>query len=278
MPALAGSWVRTVDWMAPEGEVIGEGELVVQINPGVLIENEETHKVALEEEQLRAEAQSAQNSLAVIDAETQLAQAKSMRQLAWLDAQIPESAVTQLNYERAQLALENAENALQLSRVALANAKTKQKEQIPVGKRLINQADQTWQRTQEALQKISIRAQREGYVIYGENPMTRSKIFPGAAVPPGTVIATIADRSDLQFVFWVHDADIHSIQASDRLTVIPDALPDIEVEAQINLISNHAVERETWSQGGYFKVTARPLSDIPDELLPGMAIFGKREE
>ena len=278
MPAQFGFWARTVDWMAPEGQLVRQGDIVVRIDPGTLLETEETSRVALEEERARIESREEQNNLAVLDAETQYATAKTQRQIAWLDAQIPESAVTELEFEQAQLALENADNALKLAQVALEHAKTKREEQRPVSEKTFKQRQLTWQNSKRALDQLTIRADREGYVIYGENPMSFSRIFPGASVPAGTIIATIADRSQLQFVFWVHDADIRHIEYDQLLTVIPDALPKMEIEAEVSLVSNHAVERDAWSQGGYFKVTAKPTSGIPEQVLPGMAIFAQLKE
>ena len=277
MPATPGTWIRNVDWMAPEGVWVNKGDVVVRINPGQLIEQEESRRTSLEEQTMNMAAQDAQNLIAVIDAETQLEQAKSTRQLAWLDAQIPSTAITQLDYEKSQLALQNAENALRLAEEALEHALQKREEHEPVAKQAIEHAQTTWQQSRDALDQIDILAERDGIMLYGENPRTGAKIFPGEALPTGSLIATIAARGQLQFVFWVHDADVRKVDTSDVLTVIPDALPFQEIEAKVIWISNYAVERESWSEGGYFKLIAEPMELIPGEWLPGMAIFAERK-
>ena len=57
--------------------------------------------------------------------------------------------------------------------------------------------------------------------------------------------------------------------------MIADALPDQEVKAEVAWIANYATTRETWSQGGYFKLIAEPNDRLPEMFLPGMAVFGE---
>ena len=98
------------------------------------------------------------------------------------------------------------------------------------------------------------------------------KIFAGESLMPGHPIVTIASREQLQFVFWVHDADINRLSRGLTLSIVADALPELTVEAEVEWIGNHALTRETWSQGGYFKLIAKPISPVPDDFIPGMAI------
>ena len=112
-------------------------------------------------------------------------------------------------------------------------------------------------------------------MIYGENPMTGQKIFAGETLTPGTVIAAVANRDQLRFVFWVHDADMERLSVGQKLTVLADALPNHVVAARVAWIANYAITRETWSQGGYFKLIADPETYLPGDFLPGMAVFAE---
>lgn len=272
MPNLPYTFRSQVGWLAPEGSYVEVGDVVVRIEPGNLVELAEALEAAYEEELVAAESHRAEHTLAIIDAETALEVAKTTRDLAWLDAQIPATAVTQLIYDRAELALENAENALRVAEETLANTKLKFDELKPVIDLRVSQAEASWLSLRDALGRLEIRTERAGIVIYAENEFSSMRIFAGDTLMPGHPIATIASRDQLQFVFWVHDADINLLTTGQSLSVIADALPDLEIEAKVDWIGNYATTRETWSQGGYFKMIAKPTSPMPESFIPGMAI------
>ena len=270
MPNLPYTFRSQVEWLAPEGSQVEEGDVVVRIHPGSLIEQAEVLETAYEEQVVSAETSQAEHTLWIIDAETALEAAKTARDIAWLDAQVPASAVTELIYDRAQLALENAENALRLAEEALANAKRKFDELKPVLE--VREAEASQLRVREALDRLTIRAERSGIVIYAENEFGGMKIFAGESLMPGQTIATIASGEHPQFVFWVHDADINQLNEGQRLSVVADALPDLVIEAEVDWIASYASDRESWSQGGYFKLIAKPISTTPSSFIPGMAV------
>ena len=272
MPNLPFTFRSQVGWLAPEGSYVEVGDVVVRIEPGNLVEMAEALEAAYEEELVAAETSRAEHTLAIIDAETALEVAKTTRDLAWLDAQIPATAVTQLIYDRAELALENAKNALTVAEETLDNAELKIEELKPVVDLRVRQAEASWITVRDAMDRLEIRTERAGIVIYAENEFSSMKIFAGDTLMPGHPIATIASRDQLQFVFWVHDADINQLTTGQSLSVIADALPELEIEAEVDWIGNYATTRETWSQGGYFKLIAKPTSPLPESFIPGMAI------
>lgn len=272
MPNLPHTFRSQVEWLSPEGSQVNEGDVVVRIHPGSLMEMAEVLETAYEEQLVSAETAQAEHTLWIIDAETALEGARTTRDIAWLDAQVPASAVTELIYDRAQLALENAENALRLAEEALANAERKFDELKPVLEVRVGQAEASQIQMREALNRLTIRAERAGIVIYAENEFGGMKIFPGDTLMPGQTIVTIASGEQPQFVFWVHDADINQLNEGQRLSVIADALPDVVIEAEVDWIATYASERESWSQGGYFKLIAKPISATPNSFIPGMAV------
>ena len=272
MPSLPFTWMRQVAWIAPEGSFVNVGDVVVRIEPGNLVEEEERLEAAYEEQLVAAEIETAENRLAVIDAEIALEVARVNRELALLDAQIPATAATQLNYDRAQLELGNAENAVSLSEQALANAQRKLDELTPVLDLRVKTAAARWSRVKAAINQLQISAERPGIVIYAENEFSGVKVFAGETLQPGHAIATVATRDQLQFVFWVHDADVSQFRAGQVLSVIADSSPGVIVQAEVDWIAKYADSREDWSQGGYFKLVAKPLFPLPDSFVPGMAV------
>ena len=275
LPRLPGAWMRTIAWMAPEGEFVQEGDLVVRLDPGNLISTEESAEIALEERRLRANLTEARQELAILDAKTSLVNAETSVRIAEIDAEIPEDVQTSLMYEQSQLALLNAQNALRRAQNSLNIAIKKRDQQRPVTQRSIAQAELEWQRAKNALDSTEIRAEHSGIMIYGENESTGTKIFPGETCAAGTLLATIARRESLHFRIWVHEADIRKVQKGTLLRVTPDALLNKSVGARVDWVSSQATSRTNWGSAGHFAVTASPTEKLAKDFLPGMSIMAE---
>ena len=272
MPRLPGTWVRSVAWMAPEGEVVEAGDLIVTLDPGDLLTNLDTMKVELENSHLQGEAQLTANEVSIIDARIAMLQAESAVILARIDAEIPLEATIGLTHEQNQLNLVNAENAYERAKTQLTNLQEQRAKLIPYIEMNIQHATEAFEQVQNAIEQTEIRAEKRGLMIYGENPMTGEKIFPGQSFPPSAVLAMVANQSSLQFRFWVHEADIMKIIPDTRLSVTPDAVPQSTVPATVQWMSKQASNRDEWSEGGYFEVVARPLTTLPEDFVAGMSV------
>ena len=267
---------RTVEWMAPEGSAVEAGDPVVRLDPSDLIAQKESLEIQLEDTQANAESQIAQQELAVFDAETAVIRAESNLAMAKLDASMPKGTIPDLTYERNQLTLANATNALKRAIRALEDAVLAKEQAIPVREKTVERALADMEDIDGAVEQTEIFATQPGFVIYGVNRWTDEKVYPGTAVYSSMEIAKVASRDSLQFRFWTHEADVRKLEIGTEVVVTPDSLPDQTVQARVTWISSQANERE-WSDGGYFEVTAVPTDGIqlPQDFLPGMAIVGE---
>mgnify|MGYP000449935387 CR=1 FL=1 len=134
----------------------------------------------------------------------------------------------------------------------------------------------TVEQAQAALDATEIRATKAGFMIYGENPYNGKKIFPGETHYSGFQIAQIASREDLQIRFWVHEADIREIGEGDAVDVIADAQGSKAFTTRISWLSSQAINKEDWSDSGYFQVLAKPTDGMPQGVMPGMSVMGSR--
>ena len=180
-----------------------------------------------------------------------------------------------LDYDRFQLALAIAEQALQRARTTLSDKKVERAGVVPVTEMSIAKAETEWRRLRDAIAQTRIYADRDGLVIYGENPFTGSKIFPGVMLQTTVKIAEVASRKKLQFHFWVHEADILKLPVGARMVIAPDAMPGRSVTATVDWTSKQATTREEWSKGGYFEMRAVPVEAVPKDFIPGMAVMSE---
>ena len=280
IPRLPGAWQRQVEWMAPEGQSVQPGDLLVRLDPGTLIEWEEQQRTDLEALSLEAVRKQAERDLAMFDAETEVIRSESAVRVATIDAAVPESATNRLDYERAQLVLSTAAQALARSNTDLAARREEDAGARDVMRQRLEKADYEWQRLRTALAQTEIKAERTGIMIYAEHPYTGKKIFPGETHETRTTLARVANPLRLQFRFWAHEADILLLEPGARLVVRADALPGVAIPAVVDWSSKQAGERDEWSQGGYFEVTARPVpgSMSGGEFMPGMSVMAELDD
>ena len=278
MPRLPGAWQRSIEWMAPEGSTVSVGDLIVRLDPGGLIALEEQAIIDLEGRRRENERRQAELDLAIMDAETAALQAESAVRLARIDAEVPPTATSRLIHSRAQLTLATAEQALERAYAELAdrkaeNAGAQESMNLAVARAALEAA-----RMRDALERTRVHATKAGFLIYAEGEFTGRKAFPGDTLPSGASIAHVASRDDLRFRFQVHEADILKLPLGTRIIVVADAIPTPSVVATVDWTSNQATEREAWSRGGYFVVTAVPVDGMPDVFMPGMSVMAKLEQ
>ena len=273
MPSLPGGWQRRIEWMADEGSEVAAGDLIVRLDPGTLISEEEKARTDLEKQRYTAARGIDELKLQVLDAEQSQAQAESNVALAELDAVIPANTIPRLDYERYQLALETAQQALARAEKDLANQRAALTDQERQATLEVAQAERNYQRIRDALTATEIRAEKPGFMIYADNPFTGRKIFPGDTLYAGLQIASIASRDDLQVRLWIHEADFLEVSPGQRLEVAADAQGIPPFEAIIRWRSSQAVAREEWSDSGYFEAYAEPGDTLPAAIMPGMSVL-----
>ena len=274
MPSLPGGWQRQIEWMAPERTEVAVGDVVVQLDPGNLISEEEQARTNLEKSQLSAARRIDELKLEVLDAELELARAESLVRMTELDAVIPERTIPKIDYDRYQLAFQTARRDLVRREAELLNKREELDDVTRESALEVQQAESNYRRINDALESTSIKATKAGFIVYGSNPFTGTKVFPGETLYAGFEIASIASREDLQIRFWVHEADILEVRGGQDIEVVADALADQPFPASITWASSQAVAREDWGDAGYFEVLAAPVSGIPELLMPGMSVMG----
>ena len=276
MPSLPGAWQRRIEWMVSEGSEVGVGDIVVRLDPGDLIAREEQLRTDLEKRRLSAARRIDELKLEVLDAESALADAESAVRLAELDAAVPRSTIPKLDYDRYQLALDVSRKDRVRAEAQLLIKREELEDTIEETALEVAQAESNYTRIKDALVATEIRAEKAGFMIYGENRFNGKKIFPGETHYSGFKIAQIASREDLQIRFWVHEADIREIAQGDAIDVVADAQGSEDFATRVSWRSNQAVNKEDWSDGGYFQVLAEPVDGMPPSVMPGMSVMGMR--
>ncbi|MEL6948733.1 MAG: HlyD family efflux transporter periplasmic adaptor subunit [Pseudomonadota bacterium] len=273
MPSLPGAWQRRIEWMAEEGTRVKAGDLVVKLDPGTLIAEEEQARTDLEKRRFTAARGVDELKLQVLDAEQLLAFETSNVALAELDAIIPEETIPRLDFERYQLALSIYQQSRTRAEQELENRRAALRDEQRQAALEIEQAERTYNRIRDALTATEIRADKAGFMIYAENPFTGRKIYPGDTLYAGLKIASVASRDDLQVRLWIHEADFREVEPGQRLEIAADAQGIETFPATISWRSSQAITREEWSDSGYFEAFAKPGVSLPAAIMPGMSVL-----
>ena len=274
MPSLPGAWQRRIEWMAPEGSQVNAGDLIIRLDPGSLISEEEKARVDLEKMQFNVDKRINELQLEVLQAEQDVLRAESAVRLAELDAVIPVETIPRLDFERYQLTLATAQQTLARSQTDLKNKRAELADQRQQAALELRQAELNFARMREALGGTEIRANNSGYQNNGEIFFTGKKVFPGDTLYSGFLIASVAGREDLRVKFWLHEADFLKVHAGQRLTVIADAEGTEAFDVEIERRSTQAIDKEDWSDSGYFEAIAKPIGTMPAAIMPGMSVLG----
>ncbi|HRQ64849.1 MAG TPA: efflux RND transporter periplasmic adaptor subunit [Xanthomonadaceae bacterium] len=266
------SWRVQVQWMAPEGEPVAAGELVVRFDPADLL-NRVEQKEAEERQVMQRHRQSVDEAgLRLLEAEVAVAEAEATLRKAELDAGIPAAFLPKLNWERFQLDAEKARGVLAQAREKLSAEQTAlatARAEASLDERRLA-AEMAYLQSQ--LAAMTAHADRDGTVQYGTTRMRGniSKIFPGDNAQPGEVVAIVSGRDSLVVRAWVHEADLYRVPVGARVSVVLDAMPAREISGRVQQISRQGVSKPLWGRSVYFDALVL-LDDGHDTLMPGMS-------
>ena len=268
---LTPNWRASISMMAPEGQQVAPGDIVVQFDGTDTQRQLDQHR-----EQVRANEALAARDLARLEKEATQADfdvqlARVALDLAAMRAEVPRSLIGAIEYSENQLTRQRAENALADALNQLAQKQQSlqaRRQQIALDRELSSLQERWWQ---ELLQRLSIAATQSGFVIHSHHPWTRTKFQEGDAVRTSFQVAEVADTSDLAIRVWVNGVDRPHIEEGSAVRIRFDALPGRVLDGRLESLSQSAVKRLEWSTAAYFEgvVTFAP-GDITG-LLPGMS-------
>ncbi len=268
-PNVSGRWNFVVSFMAPEGSVVGPGDLLAQFDSSDL----ELERLDLEKKREEARIQIAQKQ-----AETQIrrqdlliqeAEAEKNLAVAQLYGALDPQLISAAQAEEYKYKLDNAQVELQKARQRLAGLEESSAADLAVLQLDFNRADLDLKRILADLQRMSIRAQTPGLVIYGSNWDGR-KFQVGDTLQKRQELLSIPDLSKVRVRARVFDVDVPLLRNGAKARVILDAAPDRSFPARITRLSEVAKPVRYRSQLNVFHVDF-VLDELDPEIMrPGM--------
>ncbi len=188
-----------------------------------------------------------------------------------MKADIPEGLVGGLEHAENKLAREKA-----IRRVEDATEQYKDKQQSTaeqhyqagLDKQKNENQIELWNRM---LTSFTVYASQPGFIIYGKHPWNRTKFQEGDTVRTSFRVAQIADTSELAIKVWINSVDRPRVKVGTRVSIMLDALPDMELDGRLVSISDSGARRMEWGAALYYEAVVLFESALVANLLPGMS-------
>lgn len=271
----ADNWMVQIAWMIEEGEQVQPGDPVVQYNTSSITSRLEQLEASLRKVKAESRQKDLTQDLELRQAQNLYDVALLNQKKAQLDADIPKSLLSQLNYEQYQLAFTRAANATNEAKKAL---EVKKKDVLAEKRRSqveIAGAENELQRAQNMLDLMTQYATKSGTALYVDHPWTRDKIRTGDSVQRGFSVLELPETDDLHVKAWLNEIDIARVEEDQRVSISFDAKPDIRATGKIVRIGNQAEPKQYWGGSNYIDVEVSIDGGSPEGLLPGMSVLVK---
>lgn len=187
-----------------------------------------------------------------------------------IEVQRAQAALTaaELSYKRAEELQRQGIQAQEIfdrARVDLANARAGYASSLAG----VRQAEATLRQADEDLSRTTIVSPLDGKVVQ-LNAREGEVVVTGTMNNPGSVIAVIADLSEILVEAEVGETEIVGIEIGQPARITVDAVSDREYRGHVAEIGSSAAVRDTGGSGiRYFKVKVA-IDDPGQDLRPGM--------
>jgi len=255
-----------------EGSKVKKGDLVLRIETPDS-SNIEQLEIGMQQTRAKAEAEVAKLEVTALEAEKNLITAKSVLAKALVDAALPKSQISGLDFDKHQGEKERSERDLQVKQLAFDNAqksiiRKKSDANLELKKQEINI---NYLKTQ--LTRSEVRAAQDGYVVHGYSKWRNERLEEGSSAFPGNSAGQIIGSGQMEVRAWALEADRIYLKQGQAVKLKFDALPGIEALASIARISNAPEEHNTWGYGRYFRVDIKLPEQQDFNLVPGMSVL-----
>ena len=236
----AGIWPLQVRWLADDGVEVAEGDLVAEFDNSQLLSNLDNLLLRALEAEDRLVSERARVASEVAAAEFEVEKKRAEHDKARIDASVPAELLSDREHEKRQLDFERA--ALQLAGAERKMRTTREagEADVELQRVALEKARDAMARVEASLEKLTLRAPRDGILILGENRREGRPYRPGDSVYPGRVVAELPDLSTLAVRAQLFDVDDERVHPGQPVRARLDAFPDSELTGRVVTVDEMA--------------------------------------
>lgn len=239
----AGLWngIKIQD-LIPEGTRVKAGEFVATLDKTPLMTK--LQEVALELDKKESELKQTRLDTAITlrDARDELLNLKSAVEEAKLEVEQSAYEAPAIQQQK-RLALEKAERNLLQKRenyqTKVAQAATK----VAIINADLSKAQNSFNRVNDLLGKMDVKAPKDGMVVYVKNWNGRKKTAGSNVSPWEPAVATLPDLRELQVITYVSEVDVRKVKPGQEADITLDAEPDKKLKGVVVQVANIGEQR-----------------------------------
>lgn len=260
-----------------DGARVKAGDLLVRIDAGQAAQQIRKLDEQIEQGRAKVDKEVAELRLKQVDADLALIDAEAAFDTAKVDASVPKSLLSALDYDRYQAEAEKTGHDAALKRQEADDARAAVARRSADGKLELQKLEVQKLYFETEVEAAEIHADRDGTVVHGFNRWLGTRYDEGASGFPGQEIGTLTGTDALNARAWVLEPDRAGLAVGQSLRLTFDALPGQTAAGKISAISGASEERQTWGPGRYYVVDIA-LADAPAlKLRPGMSVRAESE-
>ena len=232
------SFQAQIRWLAEDGAEVRAGAPVVEFdNASFVSQLEEKRRAAasaaddLARQEAEARTNEADKLFVVEQKRTDVAKAR-------IAAAVPDDLLPRREYQDRQLTLERAETELAKAEEDLRAQRAASSADLGVQRVTLEKARREVARAEEAIEKLTLRAPRDGMFLVADHPYDGRKLRESDNIWSGITVATIPDLSSLEVAAALSDVDDGKVRAGMPADCYLDAYPDTLLHGTIVEVSS----------------------------------------
>jgi multidrug resistance efflux pump len=258
-----------------DGSRVKKGDVLLRIDAGTAAQQILSLDSQLAQTRARVDKEIAQLKLKAVEADIALADAQAALDTAKVDAAIPKSLISALDFDKHAAELARSQRDLELKRQQLADAQAAVTRRERDGKLEVDKLElqRTYYKTE--VDASSVSSDRDGVLVHAFNNFfgaNGGRYEEGSSAQPGWDVGEVVSDGAMSVRAWVLAPDRTGLRDGEKLCLAFDALPARRSEGTIRAISGAPEAHAAWGDGSYFTVDIDMpgAKDLP--LLPGMNV------
>ncbi len=231
-----GIWQVTISDIVPEGTLVKKGEYVATLDRTEIETKMRDVQTEIDKVQTQLDQTKIDTAIELRSIRDQLVNLEfAMRDKKLeMEQSIYEPRATQ---QRAEIELEKAKRDFKQLKKKYELSQTKARAQVSEILASLRQLQNQMQRLQEAHAEFTIKAPKDGMVIYARS--WRGKIGPGSQIDVwNPVVAELPDMSVMLSKSYVNEVDISKVQKGQDVSVKVDAFPGKTYQGMVIQVAN----------------------------------------
>ncbi|HTQ44611.1 MAG TPA: HlyD family efflux transporter periplasmic adaptor subunit [Polyangiaceae bacterium] len=276
-PDLPDVWDYKISFMAPEGAAVKQGDVVVGFDDSQLTRTLEEKKteaksVAKQIEKKQSEAQMARQAEVL-----KIAEAEANQRKAQLKVDVPSDLAGSLELKKAQIDADAAAKELAHEKSHAELARRADAAELAALGELLHLAEQRVSQLQSNIDRMKVRAPRDGIVIYYVDPWRGTKKKVGDSCQKEDKVLETDDLSVMIARGEVDEVDSARILVGQRVMLRLDAHPDTEFGGHIESIGKIVQRASPKNPLKVMRLDVALDQTDPQRMLPGMHFRGNIE-